>query len=226
MSQAVSNKPALKWPGKEKVKISESKKVKVVKEGKDILQELLAKEREISPWSAVSLPTLGLLLLAAAIVLIVLAGTLNIPDFFILGGIFIAGFVVFAIMTFIQVLRPYCSRNQVSAYEYAEHSHGHEPTTEAVPPQADYFNANDLDDDLTNARNKPKPSGHQLYGHRSIPPTPATATDVNLEPECYTPPPPKLAIPNNPGTSKTPVHTVQMEDASQSPKEMSNLELL
>ena len=224
MFQTGSYKPAHKSSGKDKAKPSETKKVKAIQEEHDIFQELLAKERETSTWSAISLPTIAVLLLGVSIALIVLGGTLEIQDFFILGAVLLIGSVMFGLMAFVVVCRPYCSRNQVSAYEYEDSTQQHNST--AIPPPVDYFYGQNSDEDLIDARSKPGPSEDQLYGTRNIPPTPATATDVNLEPESHTPPPPRVAIPNKPHTSKGPVYTINMDEASTKNKDMNDLELL
>lgn len=225
-----SNKPghanvAKTGPGNVvKVKFSEAKKVKVVQEERDIFQELLVKEREISPWSAIFLPTLAVVLLALGITCIVMGGVVEIPDLIVLGVMFLIGAVIFGFMMFVVVCRPYCSRNQVYTYD------DEKDTTQLNQPNsnlqnADYFYGVDPDEDLVDARNRPGPTENELYGRRSIPQTPATATDVNLEPESDTPPPPQVALPSNPGKI-SPVYTIDVDDASRKTKEMKDLELL
>ena len=233
MPPAASNKPGsnklghgnvgTKGPG---TKPSESKKVKVAQDDRDIFHEILAKEREISPWSAVILPTFSVLLLGAGITCIIVAGVKSIPDLFVLGGMLLVGAAVFGFMAFVAVCRPCCSRNQVSTFEDFEPTHAYRPVTPKFP---DYFNA-DFDEDLTQARSKPGPPENQLYGNaRSRLTTPATVTNVHFDSETDgsfgSPPPPPVAIPSE-TVEGEPVYNLDVDAAAKRNQEMSDLELL
>ena len=234
MPQAASNKsgPGSNKPGPGNVgtkgtgtKTSEPKKVKVSQDDRDIFQEILAKEREISPWSAVILPTFAVLLLGGGIACIIVGGVKDIPDLIVLGVMFLIGAVVFGFMMFVAVCRPCCSRNQVNTFEDFETTHAYKPP----PTPTDYFNA-DFDDDLTQVRNKPGPPENELYGKaRSKLSTPATVTNVHFESETDTsygsPPPPPVAIPRETG-ERGPVYNLDVDTAAKRNQEMSELELL
>lgn len=219
-----SNKPG---PGNVGTKTSEPKKVKVFQNDRDIFKEILAKEREISPWSAVILPTFSVLLLGGGIACIIVGGVMNIPDLFVLGAMLLIGAVVFGFMTFVAVCRPCCSRNQVSTFEDFETTHAYMPAS--TSKFTDYFNA-DFDEDLTEAGNKPGPPEKELYGKaRSKLSTPATVTNVHFESETDTsygsPPPPPVAIPSETG-ERNPVHNVDVDTAVKRDQDISELELL
>ena len=236
MPPAGSNKPG---PGSNKpgpgnvtakgagLKTSEPKKVKVVQDDRDIFQEILAKEREISPWNAAILPTFAVLLLGSGITCIIVGGVRGMSDLIVLGAMFLIGAVVFGFMMFVLVCRPYCSRNQVNVFEDNETVHAYKPAP--TSQFTDYFNA-DMDEDLTQAGNKPGPSENQLYGNaRSALSTPATTTNVHFESETDTsygsPPPPPIAIPSEAG-KRNPVYNLDIDAATKRTQEMSDLELL
>lgn len=201
-----------------------AKKPKVFQDGKDILQELLTKKQETSTWSVIILPIFSVILLGLGIAGIILGGVKTVPDLIVLGAMFLAGSVVFGLMLFFVVCRPCCSRNQVYTYEYKESKETFKPAPSTQ--LLDYLYENDLDEDLTQARNKPGPSEDQLYGSsRSNTSTPATTTNVKLQPESDTPPPPQVAIPRDP-RKQSPVYTLDVDDAAKRTHEMKELRLL
>lgn len=217
-------------PAQEKVKFAEKKNIRVY--------ALTPYTTTIDTWNILCLPCLGGFLLAFGSALVVVGAILNIGDLIIIGCIFGIGSTIFFAMMYLTVCKPMCQRNIVQTTDM-DQSSGDYGSTRPMSEigrssrlvDADFYNdAFDPNEDLITAKNRQQPSSNQLYGEqiRSFLATPATAADVTFYDDFTgTPPPPRLALPSEPGDSRNAVFTMDVEkEMTRKTKEMSHLELL
>jgi hypothetical protein len=207
---------------KEKVKFSEKKNVRVYAPA--TLKSTIDKK-----WSIICLPLLGFFLVAFGLALIIVGAVKNIEDLILLGCIFGAGSLIFFFLLYTSVCRPMCQRNVIETFDMVEKSHDLRPTS--GKSSAEYYNAAfDPKEDLVNAKNKPQPTENDLYGEkmRSFLATPMTTSGVLLYSDSPdTPPPPRIALPSDPGDSKQSVFTMDVDDnLKDKSHDISQLELL
>lgn len=217
---------------KDKVKFAEKKHIKVYA---DVPQILATDDKK---WNTMCLPFLGFSVLAFGLALIIVGVVKNIEDLIILGCLFSVGSMIFFVILYATCCRPMFQRNIIQTFDSLQthdtQSHTRplsDYSAKAKLSDQDYFNSGfDPNEDLVSARNRPQPSENQLYGEkmRSFLATPATTADVHFFNEDQdTPPPPRLALPSEPGDKTNSVYTMDIDQALQGKsKEMSNLELL
>ncbi|XP_052784216.1 uncharacterized protein LOC128220020 [Mya arenaria] len=207
-------------PPSEKVKVVEKKNTRVYAQTHSPQHFV---ERK---WNICCLPLLALILIALGIILIILASVNDVPDLYLLGAIFLFGSVVFFGMMYMSICRPRCERNVVNNYAMTSSTKPFKDMKSPLEPAfKGYYNTNFEKDDIDDMQSAP--TENTLYDHRmrSFLATPATVKDVRFE--NGTPPPPRLALPAEPGSTGNPVFTKEIQrQTSADDREMSDLELL
>lgn len=213
----------LKKPAQEKIKFSEKKSVHVY-------ASTPYSTSGDKKWNIVCLPLLGFSLVGLGLTLIIIGAVKDIEDLVLLGCIFSVGSTVFFVLMYTAVCRPVCQRNIVQTFDLVDTKKEVRPNSNKPTGTVDteYYNtAFDHDEDLIREKSRQKPSENQLYGEkmRSFLATPATTTDVTFyTDDPGTPPPPRLALPSDPGDKKNAVFT--MDVTKEMTKDISQLELL
>ena len=210
------------YNSKEKVKFSEKKTVRIY--APSTIRSTIDQK-----WNIICLPLLGFFLLAFGITLIILGSVKNFEDLIILGCIFGVGSVIFFFLMYRTVCRPMCQRNVVETYNMVEKTPDQRPVS--GKSNAEFYNAAfDPKEDLINAKSRPQPPESVLYGEkaRSFLATPMTTSGVELYTDTPdTPPPPRLALPSDPGDRKKSVFTMDLnEEMKLKNHDISQLELL
>lgn len=229
------DKPQKKLPpekhnkeNRERIKFSEKKHVRVFYDGSQTYGN------DDKKWNTICLPGLGFSLLGLGVALIIVGIVNNIEDLIIIGSLFSFGSLAFFAMWYAIVCRPMCQRNVVQTFDALENRKHERPLSEYSAKieysEQDYYNSGfDPNEDLIPSKNRPQPSENQLYGERmrSFLATPATTSDVLFNENQGTPPPPRVALPSEPGDKKNSVYTMDINEALEGKrKEISDIELI
>ena len=151
-------------------------------------------DKQASVWSATFLPSVGVILLALGIALVILGSVRGQGDLILLGVIFMAGGVLFFGIMYTAVCRPFCHRNQVENYTYIENVQQTDIPKRPMSEPPDYPSNQHMDVDYKRAKFQPRDSALYSNISRSFLASPATTKDVNFEDGLETPPPPRVAL--------------------------------